>query len=110
MSQTSKPLFVRLPSGESDRLDAVAAATGKSKRQLVSEAVREHLGDDGLIVGRIALGEATNEVLTLPEAAALLRLTDEQIETAVQEQEIPGRRIRGEWRFSRAALLAWLGS
>ena len=25
------------------------------------------------------------------------------------EGELPGRRIGGEWRFSRSAVLAWLG-
>jgi excisionase family DNA binding protein len=110
MSDTVKPLFVRLPSAESDRLDAIALATGKSKRQLVSEAVREHLGDDGLTLGRIALGEETREVLTLPEAAKFLQLSDLQVEAAARAEELPCRRIGTEWRFSRSALLAWLGS
>lgn len=47
-------------------------------------------------------------MLTLPEAAALLRL-DETVLAAIAEQgEVPGRRLVGEWRFSRAALIAWL--
>ena len=47
-----------------------------------------------------------DEVLDLREAAALLGL-DEQVVAA--EGNLPGRRIGGQWRFSRAHLLAWLG-
>ncbi len=108
MPETQKPLFVRLASVESDRLDAAALATGKSKRQLVSEAVREHLSDEALTVGRVSLSEETNAVLTLPEAARFLKLADEQVTAAAEAQELPGRCIAGEWRFSRTALLSWL--
>ena len=106
--QATKPLYVRLPSTDADRLDAVAAATGKSKRRLVSEAVRDHLDDDKLTVGRIALRESPAEVMTLAEAAAFLRLDESAVEQSATQGELPGRCIAGEWRFAHAALLAWL--
>jgi excisionase family DNA binding protein len=117
MSEQLKPLFVRLASVDSERLDAAVLTTGKSKRQLVSEAVRSRLSEGdinldrtSLTVGRIALREPAPEVLTLGEAAELLRLSPEQLESAAASGELPGRRIAGEWRFSQSALISWLGS
>jgi len=105
-----KPLFVRLAAPEADRLSEVAAATGKSKRRLVSEAVRRHLDEDsGLVVGRVSLREADVEVMTLGEAAQLLRVDEQSLRQSAERGELPSRLIAGEWRFSRDALLAWLG-
>jgi len=48
------------------------------------------------------------EVLTLEEAATLLRLDAGELEELALRAEVPGRRVGGRWRFNRAALLAWL--
>jgi excisionase family DNA binding protein len=84
------------------------AASGKSKRRLVSEAVREHLTDDGLVVGHAALRETGDEVMTAGETAALLKLDEPAVLAAAQGGELPGRRIGSHWRFSRGAIMAWL--
>ena len=84
------------------------SVSGKSKRQLVEDAVREHLTDDGLVVGRVALQEEAPEILTLPEAASLLRINQAALKDAAENTLLPGRRIGDELRFSRAALLSWL--
>lgn len=110
MPSSSKPLYVRLPSSEADRLDVVATATGKSKRQLVSEAIRGHLTDDGLTVGHITLPEGAPEIMTLVEAAAFLRLDEAQLAVNAAQGGLPARQIGDEWRFSRAAILTWLGA
>jgi excisionase family DNA binding protein len=47
-------------------------------------------------------------VLTLAEAAVLLRIDDVDLERLAERQELPARRIGPHWRFSRAALMAWL--
>jgi hypothetical protein len=108
MSDAS-PLFVRLAPAESRRLEQAVAATGLTKRRLVEDAVREHLaGDGGLVVGHAALREAGPEVLTPEEAGAFLRLDVEAVLDAARAGEVPARKLAGEWRFSRAALLAWL--
>lgn len=109
MADPPTPLFVRLAADPTRRLDSAAAATGKSKRQLVEDAVRAHLTDDGLVVGRIDLREQEPEVLTAGEAASLLRVNESQLLDAARRRELPGRMIVGEWRFSRAALLSWIG-
>jgi excisionase family DNA binding protein len=108
MSSDVSPLFVRLPSADARHLDEAVAASGKSKRQLVSEAVREHLTDDGLVVGRASIQEIGDEVMTAGEAAALLKLDEQAVLKAAKAGELPGRLIGGHWRFSRPGLLAWL--
>ncbi|MBM4089682.1 MAG: helix-turn-helix domain-containing protein [Planctomycetes bacterium] len=50
------------------------------------------------------------EVLTLAEAAAFLRVAEEQLGELAAQQEIPGRQIGGEWRFLRLALANWLAT
>jgi excisionase family DNA binding protein len=110
MPESMTPLYVRLPAEQARELDQAVAASGKSKRQVVEDAVRAHLGDGGLVVGHAALREAAPEILTVPEAAALLRVDDDAVIAAAEAGELPGRRLGAEWRFSRAAVLAWLGA
>jgi hypothetical protein len=99
-----------MSASEAARLGTAATVTGRSKRQLVEDAVREHISDEGLVVGRISLREAATEVLTLAEAAALLRVDAESLIADAAASKVPGRQIGQEWRFSRMALLNWLDS
>ena len=48
------------------------------------------------------------DVLTLDEAAAFLRVSQEAVMRLVVQQALPGRQIEGQWRFLRAALADWL--
>lgn len=48
------------------------------------------------------------DVLTLPEAAAYLRVSEAEIVELMRRQELPGRRIGEQWRFSKAAIQDWL--
>lgn len=52
---------------------------------------------------------AQSDVLDLAEAAQLLRLPASTIEQLARDGRLPGRQLAGQWRFSRSALLAWLG-
>jgi excisionase family DNA binding protein len=108
MNDNLTPLYVRLSADPSLRLERAVSVSGKSKRQLVEDAVREHLTDDGLVVGRLTLREDTPEVLTLTEAASLLRVDEDELREAAQSGDLPGRQIAGQWRFSSTALMAWL--
>jgi excisionase family DNA binding protein len=47
-------------------------------------------------------------VLTLTEAADLLRVEAEDVARLAERDELPVRRIGSQWRFSCAALMAWL--
>lgn len=50
------------------------------------------------------------EVLTADEAAQLLRISRKAVYAAANRDEIPGAfRIGRSVRFSRAALVAWMG-
>ena len=43
------------------------------------------------------------------EAAGLLRTDEETVERMAAAGELPGRMLGATWRFSRAAILRWLG-
>ncbi|HWD66192.1 MAG TPA: helix-turn-helix domain-containing protein [Solirubrobacteraceae bacterium] len=109
MPSNQVPLYVRLGAEPSRRLEQAVAVSGRSKRQIVEEAVREHLDDQGTVVGRVALRESLPAVLTLEEAASMLRVPAGELEAAAAAGDVPGRRIGAEWRFAREALVAWLG-
>lgn len=49
-------------------------------------------------------------VMTLTQTAQLLRLSEERVKAEVAAGRLAGRRIGRSWRFSRAAVLAWLSS
>ena len=48
------------------------------------------------------------DVLTLPEAAAYLRVSEKVLAEVAAAGNVPAREIGGEWRFSRTALEYWL--
>jgi excisionase family DNA binding protein len=48
------------------------------------------------------------DVLTLAEAAAYLRATEEEVLYALRTQGLPGREIGGQWRFLKTCLQKWL--
>ena len=50
-----------------------------------------------------------SEILTVKEAAALLKTSRQQIRRMIQNGESPAVKVGREWRISRNALLAYLG-
>lgn len=48
------------------------------------------------------------EILTLPEAAALLRIGDRTAYDLARNQRIPAAKVGGQWRIRRSDLDAWL--
>jgi excisionase family DNA binding protein len=48
------------------------------------------------------------EVLTLPEAAAYLRLPEREVVALVHSQGLPGRLVGSEWRILKTAIQQWL--
>lgn len=52
----------------------------------------------------------SDEVLTLSEAAAYLKLAEVDVLRGVEEQGLPARRLGNEWRFLKAAIKQWLAS
>ena len=51
-----------------------------------------------------------NEVLTIKEAAALLKLAEKTVYAMAQAGEIPAFKIRGQWRITRTEFDGWLAS
>jgi excisionase family DNA binding protein len=116
MSKERTPLFVRLPREQAAALDRLSDATGRHKQHLVSELLADRLTavSRPLPTGRIELTHGldvrsgSDEVLTLDEAAALLKLPVEIVRSRAEEGDLPGRVFGKEWRFARMAVLAWL--
>ena len=106
---SGKPLYVRLPTEEAERLDRAAAELRTSKRELVTRLLVEKLDD--VLVGHADFRPyPPADVLTAAEAAELLQAEDETVLALAEAGELPGRKVGGEWRFARAALLRWLDS
>ncbi|MFH2000911.1 MAG: helix-turn-helix domain-containing protein [Planctomycetota bacterium] len=54
--------------------------------------------------------EHPKEILTIEEACALLGISAKTFAKILREEDIPGRKIGREWKFSRQALIDWVGS
>jgi hypothetical protein len=52
--------------------------------------------------------ERAEDVLTLSEAAAFLRVTEDALSSLAAKDAVPGQKIAGEWRFLKRALADWL--
>ena len=48
------------------------------------------------------------EVMNAGQAAAFLQIEEAAVLEMAEAGRLPGRRLPGGWRFSRAALVAWL--
>jgi excisionase family DNA binding protein len=63
-------------------------------------------------VGRVEVSNTQDtgcdDVLTLEEVAALLKLPIDVVQTRVEAGDLPGRRFGKDWRFAKTAVLAWL--
>lgn len=128
-------LFVRIPTSEAQRLDRAAFELKLSKQDIVSALVARYVdpstpgGLDALRAlgapappqapaagGTLTLGrhdfrpDPAPEVLTVADAAALLQVAQEVVGQLARDGELPGRRIGGEWRFTRQAILDWLSA
>ena len=101
------PLYVRLPADQAAAIDRIVQTTGIRKQQLVSDMISDHLS-----VGRLEITDApaspAGEILTVAEAARLLRVAPAAVDARIDDGGIPARRLGNEWRISRAALMAWL--
>jgi excisionase family DNA binding protein len=91
-----------------DGLDALRRlhdeAPGGQPRRIVIEP-----DEPALVVGHHSFRPAEiPEVLTPAQAAALLQVDEDAVLALAEEGRLPGRRIGDEWRFGRAALVAWL--
>jgi excisionase family DNA binding protein len=75
----------------------------------------ETLEPDTLVVGHHSFRPAAPaalapEVLTAEQAAELLQVEPSLPARLAEAGELPGRKLAGQWRFSREALLRWLAA
>jgi excisionase family DNA binding protein len=117
-------LYVRIPSAAMDRLHRAAFELNTSKQDLVAGLVSRYVDpgdleplrritieakDDTLTVGHAEVrNDPPAEVLDLAGVAALLEVSDDAVRELAEAGELPGRRVGGEWRFAREAVLRWL--
>jgi excisionase family DNA binding protein len=106
-------IFVRVPVDEAEKLDRLSFELKQPKRQIVAALLSAVDLDEGrLVLGRADLPtwerDGPADVLTLAELAELLRAEETAVRALVEKGDLPGRKVGGEWRFSRRAVLAWL--
>jgi excisionase family DNA binding protein len=50
------------------------------------------------------------EILNVEEAAALLGVSVKTFNKVLHSEDMPARKVGREWKFSRSALIDWVGS
>jgi ATP-dependent Clp protease ATP-binding subunit ClpA len=59
--------------------------------------------------GTLPIQRYENDVLNIEEASDFLRIKVSEMDELLINESIPARKIYGQWRFSRKALIEWLG-
>jgi excisionase family DNA binding protein len=110
--QDRSALFVRIPTPLAEGLDRLAFERRIPKQDLVADALRRvkvETHDDALTVGHAEVRPAAPpEVLTVAGVAELLQVPEADVAALAESGELPARRVGGEWRFARDAVLRWL--
>jgi excisionase family DNA binding protein len=117
------PLYVRLPTAQAERLREAAHQLGRSKQDLVAglmawygdvdtlRRVTVETRDDQLTVGHAEFRPlAPPDVLTVAQLAEWLQVDAQAIDELAETGDLPGRKLAGEWRFAREAVLDWLAN
>ena len=136
MSKKTPPetaLYVRLPATAVDKLDRAAEALGVHKKDLVAGLVSKYVDPDSHH-GLSALGSLSQprrvtldlgdpsptlgtysfqpydppEVMNAEQAGQFLQIDEKVVNELAEAGKLPGRKLGNAWRFSRAALVAWL--
>jgi hypothetical protein len=130
-------LYVRLPAMAVAKLDRAAEALGMRKKDLVAGLVSRYVDPDtrqglsalnalGTLSTRkvtIDLGEPAAtlgsysfqaydlpEVMNAEQAGQFLQVDEAAVIEMAEHHKLPGRKLGDVWRFSRAALVAWLST
>lgn len=93
------------------RLQGIGCGDGADPAPADSRRITVETQDDAIAVGRHSFRPTeAPEVLTISELAELLKVEQETLEALADAGRLPGRRVGEHWRFSRQAVLAWLGA
>ena len=55
-------------------------------------------------------GSPDREIMNIEEAAKLLGVSIKTFNKVLHSESLPARKIGREWKFSRSALIRWVGS
>jgi excisionase family DNA binding protein len=119
-------LYVRIPTAEAEKLHRAADVLRSSKRELITKLVAHFDPEDPVWTREVAgplpgaqaewsVGQhsfqpaAELEILTPAQLAGLLPVEEEIVVELAEKGDLPARKVGDEWRFSRSAILAWLG-
>jgi excisionase family DNA binding protein len=111
--EPTSALFVRVPERQAKALDRLAFELKKPKRAIVSALLATLEADARhLVVGHADIDPRSlgGDVLDLDQLAALLAAEVDVVRELAESGELPGRKLGAEWRFSRVAVLDWLGA
>ncbi len=108
MLEPRAALFVRIPAAQARQLDSRARALGRTKQDIVADLLATSFTSAVTPPVDHAPPGAPDDVVTLDELAAMLKLDPDTVMARVDAGELPGRRFGDQWRFSRRAVLAWL--
>lgn len=89
-------------------LAALGPCSSDAQPQEDRRITAQTIEPEGLAVGHHSFRPRELEVLDCEEAAELLRVEVELVQSMARAGELPGRELAGQWRFSRQALLRWL--
>jgi len=129
-------LYVRLPAAAVAKLDRAAQALGMRKKDIVAGLVQRYLDPDAGLGFRPGAALATRkvtvdvgggepgptlgaysfqaydppEVLNARQAGDFLQIDEAAVIELAEAGKLPGRKLGPAWRFSRAALVAWLST
>jgi excisionase family DNA binding protein len=127
-------LFVRLPAAAVDKLDRASEALGVRKKDLIAGLVTRYvdpdsprglnalgtlstrrvsvdLGDQSATVGSYSFqpyDAPAPEVMNAEQVGQFLQIEEAVVLELAEAGKLPGRKLGEDWRFSRAALVAWL--
>jgi excisionase family DNA binding protein len=105
-------LFVRLPAAAVEKLDRAAEALGMRKKDLVAGLIHKlgaGPGEPATTIGSYSFQPYDPpEVMNAIQAAQFLQIEESVVIEMAEAGKLPGRRLGEVWRFSRAALVAWL--
>jgi Helix-turn-helix domain len=131
-------LFVRIPTTAVDKLDRASEVLGIRKKDLVANLITKYVDPDsrsglsalGLLsshkVTHKVNGDARDsgptrgsysfqpydppEVMSAEQAGQFLQIDEAMVIQMADAGQLPGRKLGAVWRFSRAALVAWLST
>jgi excisionase family DNA binding protein len=102
-------LFVRLPATAADKLDRAAETLGMRKKDIVAGLVSKYVDPDSRGSYSFRPYEPP-EVMNAGQAGQFLQIDEAVVIEMAESGKLPGRKLGTEWRFSRAALVAWLST